>query len=137
MISALHDPGTQIAAARSAVAHRDHVPQLITPNGARIVIGIASWTDPSMTSAGVFYPEGVTSLGFYNKIHDAFPDAELVNANLTMEHARFVRSEEEIAFIGQAVGLVENALELMRREARPGVPENVVYARMLARHMPK
>ena len=61
MIDALHDPGTQIASARSALAHREHVPQLITPGGARILVGIASWTDPSMTAAGVFYPDGVAS----------------------------------------------------------------------------
>ena len=83
-------------------------------------------------SGNTRYPEGVTSLGFYNQLRDAFPEAELVNANLTMERARFVRSAEELAFITQAVGLVENALELMRSQARPGVPENVVYARMLA-----
>ena len=83
-------------------------------------------------SGNTRYPEGVTSLGFYDKLRDAFPDAALVNANLAMEHARYVRSDEELGFIRQAVELVENALQLMRNEARPGVPENVIYARMLA-----
>ena len=83
-------------------------------------------------SGNTRYPEGVTSLGFYNKLRDAFPHAQLVNANLMMEHARFVRSEEELAFISKATTLAEGALEVMRREARPGVPENVVYAHMLA-----
>ena len=83
-------------------------------------------------SGNTRYPEGVTSLGFYSQLRDAFSDAELVNANLVMEHARFVRSDEELAFITKAVGLVEDAIGVMRNEARPGVPENVVYARMLA-----
>lgn len=73
------------------------------------------------------YPEGVISLGFYQPLRDAFPEAESINANLTMERARFVRSEEELAFITQA-----DAAEVLRREARPGVPESVVYARILA-----
>src|SRR5437867_9561094 len=36
------------------------VPQLVASSGARIFVGVASWTDPSMTAPGVFYPEGVT-----------------------------------------------------------------------------
>ena len=78
------------------------------------------------------FPEGITSLGIYNEVKEAFPDAELVNANLLMEHSKFVKSEEELSFIRTAGTLVEGALEVVRREARPGVPENVVYARMLA-----
>ena len=78
------------------------------------------------------YPEGVTSHGFVEQIRQAFPEAALVNANLLMERARFVRSEEEIGFIRKGVEVIEQALEVLRREARPGVPENVVYARMMA-----
>jgi uncharacterized protein YecE (DUF72 family) len=61
VIDALHDPGTQVASARAAVAHREHVPALLAPSGAKILVGIASWTDPSMTAAGVFYPDGITT----------------------------------------------------------------------------
>ena len=61
MIDALHDPGTQVASARAAVAHREHVPALLAQSGAKILVGIASWTDPSMTAAGVFYPDGITT----------------------------------------------------------------------------
>lgn len=78
------------------------------------------------------FPEGITSLGIYNRIQEAFPKAELVNANALLERARFVKSEEELAFIRKADELVEQALEVLGHEARPGVPENVVYARMLA-----
>jgi uncharacterized protein YecE (DUF72 family) len=61
VIDALHDPGTQVASARAAVSHREHVPPLVAPSGAKILVGIASWTDPSMTAAGVFYPDGITT----------------------------------------------------------------------------
>jgi Xaa-Pro dipeptidase len=78
------------------------------------------------------FPEGITSHGIYTQVRDAFPHAQIVNANLLMERARFVKSEEELAFMRRADELVENALEVLAREARPGVPENRVYARMLA-----
>lgn len=78
------------------------------------------------------FPEGVTSLGIFNRVRDEFPQAELVNANLVLERARFVKTEEELSFMRTADALVEQALEVLRREAQPGVPENVVYARMLA-----
>src|SRR5207247_6616938 len=43
-----------------AAVERESVPRLVAPSGARILVGVASWTDPSMTATGVFYPEGVT-----------------------------------------------------------------------------
>ncbi|MBA2284476.1 MAG: aminopeptidase P family protein [Ktedonobacteraceae bacterium] len=77
-------------------------------------------------------PDGIVSHGIYMKIREAFPHAELVNATHLMDEARFVKSEEEIAFLERSVELVEGAIETMIHEARPGVPECVVYARMLA-----
>ncbi len=78
------------------------------------------------------FPEGITSLGIFNRLREAFGGAELVNANLVMERSRFVKSAEELSFMRAADELVERAIEVLSREARPGVPENVVYARMLA-----
>lgn len=78
------------------------------------------------------FPEGITSRGISNQLRAAFPEAELVNANTMMEHARFAKSDEELAFITRAAALMDDAIEVLRREARPGIPENVVYARMLA-----
>lgn len=60
-MDALHDPGTAIAGARAAAAAREAVGVLTSPGGARIRIGVASWTDPSMTAPGVFYPDHVTT----------------------------------------------------------------------------
>ena len=59
MIDVLHDPGTTTGIARAAAAGRDVVDVLRTTGGTRIRIGVASWTDPSMTAPGVFYPDGV------------------------------------------------------------------------------
>src|SRR5688572_9699773 len=56
-----HDPGQEQAAER---AHAAEVPQstiLTTPLGARVRIGTASWTDPTLTKTTHFYPRGVSS----------------------------------------------------------------------------
>jgi uncharacterized protein YecE (DUF72 family) len=60
VIDALHDPGTAIGAARAAATEAKRVEILRTVAGGRMRIGVASWTDPSMTAAGVFYPDGIT-----------------------------------------------------------------------------
>jgi uncharacterized protein YecE (DUF72 family) len=52
-----HDPGASGAAERSA-ATGDAGAVPITLDGHEIRVGTASWTDPTMTAAGVFYPAG-------------------------------------------------------------------------------
>jgi uncharacterized protein YecE (DUF72 family) len=52
-----HDPGTSAGKARADAAGLASVRRLVAPSGARVLVGIASWTDPSMTARGVFYPE--------------------------------------------------------------------------------
>ena len=54
-----HDPGADAARARlEATARLEEAATqpLITPQGHTIRVGTASWTDPTMTAAGVFYP---------------------------------------------------------------------------------
>jgi len=49
-----HDPGPQAARARA-----DALPSAAEPigsGGGEVRVGTASWTDPTMTAAGVFYP---------------------------------------------------------------------------------
>lgn len=61
--STAHDPGVAEARRRSQSAETGarEVPVLHTDSGARIRIGTASWTDPTMVAPGVFYPDGVAS----------------------------------------------------------------------------
>ena len=73
-----HDPGAAAAEARAAsVLEAASVP-LVTPAGTIIRLGTASWTDPTMTAPGVFYPRGADSaeerLAFYA---GAFPIVEV------------------------------------------------------------
>jgi len=79
------------------------------------------------------FPEGVVAHGAYEALRRALPDADLVNATALLEEARFVKSAEEIGFLTEAVRIVEQGIDVLAREARPGVPERVVYARVLAR----
>lgn len=78
------------------------------------------------------FPEGTTSHGIVERLRQELPGVEIVNANPLMEEARFVRSEEEIGFLRTGIALVEKAIGVLAAEARPGVPERVAYARMLA-----
>ena len=55
MTDASHDPGPD-AAGRRGEAHATAAREPITVDGATVRIGTASWTDPTMTAPGVFYP---------------------------------------------------------------------------------
>lgn len=75
--------------------------------------------------------EGNVAHGVILALQAAFPAAELTNATPVLEEARFVKSDEELACLERATLLAEGALEVLEREAAPGVPERQVYARML------
>jgi uncharacterized protein YecE (DUF72 family) len=61
-----HDPGPAEAARRARALEDAAARPIATPSGGEIRIGTASWTDPTMTARGVFYP----------------PDAETAEARL-------------------------------------------------------
>jgi uncharacterized protein YecE (DUF72 family) len=57
-----HDPGPDVAGARAAdVMDAAAQPIELPGDGATIRVGTASWTDPTMTASGVFYPRGADS----------------------------------------------------------------------------
>lgn len=60
MASNDHDPGIEVAAGRAAVAGTASARPIRIGEG-EIRCGTASWTDPTMTAAGVFYPPGAAS----------------------------------------------------------------------------
>ena len=68
MIDAVHDPGPERTAKRVEDLPPDVAAEPIhfgaggtTAKTGTVRIGTASWTDPTMTAAGVFYPEGADS----------------------------------------------------------------------------
>jgi uncharacterized protein YecE (DUF72 family) len=73
-----HDPGPGVAGERAAVVADAAAIPIVSGAGTTIRIGTASWTDPTMTAPGVFYPRGVDSaeerLAFYA---ETFPMVEI------------------------------------------------------------
>jgi uncharacterized protein YecE (DUF72 family) len=57
----VHDPGPDAAQERVAGIDDAAVEPIASPTGGSIRIGTASWTDPTMTASGVFYPTGAES----------------------------------------------------------------------------
>lgn len=77
-------------------------------------------------------PEGTVPHGTYVAIAEAFPDAEIVNGTELLDEARYIKGTEELEALRKSVALVEAAIDVLAAEARPGVPECVVYARMVS-----
>jgi uncharacterized protein YecE (DUF72 family) len=56
-----HDPGVDAANERAAGVEEAARSPIELPDGGLLRIGTASWTDPTMTAPGVFYPDGASS----------------------------------------------------------------------------
>jgi uncharacterized protein YecE (DUF72 family) len=73
-----HDPGPDAANDRARPLETVAAEPIETKDGGRILVGTASWTDPTMTAAGVFYPSGADNaeerLGYYAS---SFPVVEV------------------------------------------------------------
>ncbi|MEO8570701.1 MAG: DUF72 domain-containing protein, partial [Chloroflexota bacterium] len=50
------DPGPEIASARTAEVESAAISPISVSGGGQVRVGTASWTDPTMTATGVFYP---------------------------------------------------------------------------------
>ena len=57
-MSSEHDPGPALARARGEAVEAAAAEPIEVAGGGSIRIGTASWTDPTMIAAGVFYPAG-------------------------------------------------------------------------------
>ncbi|HXM59102.1 MAG TPA: DUF72 domain-containing protein [Candidatus Dormibacteraeota bacterium] len=56
-----HDPGVEAAAARAEEVGDAAARPIVGRDGHEFRVGTASWTDPTMTAPGVFYPPGASS----------------------------------------------------------------------------
>ena len=56
-----HDPGADAANDRARPLETAGAEPIEVGDAGRILVGTASWTDPTMTAAGVFYPAGADS----------------------------------------------------------------------------
>jgi uncharacterized protein YecE (DUF72 family) len=74
---AAHDPGVDFAGRRAAAVEATPTPIRVT-GGGEIRVGTASWTDPTMTAAGVFYPpEAKTAEERLRYYAGQFPEVEV------------------------------------------------------------
>jgi len=78
------------------------------------------------------FADGIVAHGFYEKLKQAFPNAELCDCTHLLDLARYTKGPEEIEFLRGSVAYAEAAIDALRATARVGITENQVYAAMLA-----
>ncbi|HUB96563.1 MAG TPA: M24 family metallopeptidase [Stellaceae bacterium] len=93
---------------------------------ARMRIGVAGLSEVPR------FADGIVTHRFHADLVAAFPGADIVDCTDLLDRARYVKSDEEIAFLRGSVLLAEAAIAAMRDRARPGVTEAEVYAAMIA-----
>jgi uncharacterized protein YecE (DUF72 family) len=146
-LDAVHDPGPAAATRRVATLPKDVAAEPLTaPSGGAIRVGTASWTDPTMTASGVFYPQGADSaeerLGYYAS---RFPLVEVDATYYALPSARTAelwveRTPPDFTFDIKAHALMTGQPTETRRlpkELRAALPEALAAKpRIYAKDLP-
>ena len=140
-----HDPGAGPAADRAALV-ADAARKPLSVAGGRVHVGTASWTDPTMTAAGVFYPAGADSaeerLNFYAS---QFPVVEVDATYYALPARRTAelwleRTPEDFTFDIKAHALMTgqpSELKRLPKELREELPAELLdKRRVYARDLP-
>lgn len=77
---------------------------------------------------GTRTPEGTILHGTWQKIRNAFPDAQLVDATPILTEVRYVKSQEEIEVLTKSMEIVELAYQAEIEAAKPGARDWDVWA---------
>jgi Xaa-Pro aminopeptidase len=77
---------------------------------------------------GTRTPEGTILYGTYRQIREAFPQADLLDSTDMLAGLRYVKSDEEIAFLARSKELIEQGTEAEIAAAKPGVVDWEVWA---------
>ena len=77
---------------------------------------------------GTRTPEGTILHGTYEKIREAFPQAEIIDATPILTAIRYTKSQEEIDVLTKSMEIVELAYQAEIEAARPGVKDWDVWA---------
>ena len=141
-----HDPGAETAGERALVVERAASEPLVTPNGATIRIGTASWTDPTMTAPGVFYPRGADTAEERLMYYAAtFPIVEIDATYYALPSARVAaawvdRTPPDFVFDAKAHALMTGQpteTKRLPKEMRAALPEELAAKpRLYARDLP-
>jgi Xaa-Pro aminopeptidase len=76
---------------------------------------------------------GVVLHSSYDAVLRRLPNASFEHATDVVGFARYVKSDEEIAALRRGAAIAAEGIAEMARVARPGVPEAVLYARVMRR----
>lgn len=143
-----HDPGPDAARARleGAALEEAAVEPLELPNGHRVRVGTASWTDPTMTAPGVFYPrEAATAEERLQYYASRFPVVEVDATYYALPSRRLAelwveRTPPDFVFDIKAHALMTGQPTETRRlpkALREALPEGVAdKPRIYARDLP-
>jgi uncharacterized protein YecE (DUF72 family) len=142
----VHDPGSDAAGERALAVERAASEPLVTPRGTTIRIGTASWTDPTMTAPGVFYPRGLEGaeerLGYYAA---TFPIVEVDATYYALPSARTAaawveRTPPDFVFDVKAYALMTGQpteTKRLPREIRALLPQDLAARpRLYGRDLP-
>ena len=77
---------------------------------------------------GTRTPEGTILHGTWQKIRDAFPNAQLLDATPILVDVRYIKSAEEIQVLTQSMAIVEEGYKAEIEAARPGARDWDVWA---------
>jgi Xaa-Pro aminopeptidase len=77
---------------------------------------------------GTRTPEGTILHGTWQRIRDAFPNAQLVDATQILVDVRYIKSAEEIAVLTKSMEIVEEGYKAEIEAAKPGVRDWDVWA---------
>ncbi|HKG93608.1 MAG TPA: DUF72 domain-containing protein [Gemmatimonadaceae bacterium] len=147
-LDAPHDPGPGPAGDRGERAMADDVAgrPIPTETGGRVLVGTASWTDPTILGEGVFYPAGVSSaedrLRYYAS---RFPLVEVDSTYYALPARRMAelwveRTPDDFTFNVKAHALMTGQpTEVARlpRELREALPPALAAAqRVYAKDLP-
>jgi len=141
-----HDPGSDVAGERAVAVEGAAREPIVTPHGATIRIGTASWTDPTMTAPGVFYPRGADSaedrLAYYAA---TFPVVEVDATYYALPSVRVAaawveRTPPDFVFDAKAHALMTGQpteTKRLPKDLRSALPASLAaQARIYARDLP-
>ena len=142
----LHDPGAGVSGERAVPVAKAAALPIVTAAGATIRIGTASWTDPTMTAPGVFYPRGADSaeerLTFYA---ETFPIVEIDATYYALPSARVAeawvaRTPPDFVFDAKAHALMTGQpteTKRLPKDIRAALPDVLAAkSRLYARDLP-
>ena len=141
-----HDPGVEHARDRADRVVIGDAPVIHSPSGSPIKVGTASWTDPTITAPGVFYPANASSAEARLRYYASrFPVVEVDSTYYALPARRMAdlwvrRTPEGFTFNVKAFALMTgqpSEVSRLPRELKEALPKDLaakrrIYAKDLA-----